>query len=191
MSQNFCLFCLAAGIIPKGKRDMKSQLLLGGMLLLSAGSWSSLGKEQPRQVELKGIVGIGAAQFALLEATQGISPPGVQPMAPLEMMLVPGQSDGGIEVVSIDAPGGKVKIRNAGEMVELVFSTNEPPGILVAPFSATATGEMAEEVRFLRLQHPRLSQVFSLYQIVAHRTLLRPSTLPVAFGPDLYSMEAV
>src|SRR5207249_2134078 len=103
---------------------MKSRHLLGCVLCFSSGTLALPAEESAPPIELKGIVSLSSNQFALLEVTtrppsaNGTLPNTSLPLFRTEMMLARGQRDGPIEVVDIDAPGGKVKIRNGGEVVE-------------------------------------------------------------------------
>jgi hypothetical protein len=121
-------------------------------------------------IQLKGIVSFSTNQLALLEvpATQAWQ---------REIILAQGQRQGNVEVLEIDPPAGIVKIRNAAQVTQLGFAPDAFLQRLVRP--STSGREIDSQApAFLRLQQAGPRHVFALYQLLAHRSLIRPSSLP-------------
>jgi hypothetical protein len=130
-------------------------------------------------VRLVGIVRFSTNQFALIEAQAG--PNRVQ-----EFLFSAGERDGPIEVLAIDAPEGKVKINLDGQALELQFATNQPAGTLVRTSGNGERNRAPDKSAFIRLQDAGPVPVFTLYQRLVKRTLIRPGALPT-FKLNLYS----
>ena len=143
--------------------------------------------------QLKGIVGVGSMLFALIDATPRPISTKPNPLLATRNALVlqKGQRDGRIEVLEIDGPAGRVKINVDAREMELAFATDSNPGNLVTPSGNSSTGDQTEGVSFLRLQGLETEDLLRLYQLLVHRTLLRPMVLPSGPGMDLYTKEPV
>lgn len=137
-------------------------------------------QEPKPEISLRGIVDFSTNELALLEATTTRRLPGW----PGEMILVKGQREEDIEVVEIDATAGKVKIRNAGTISEIGFTTDLPTEAWVQSPSGHQGVESQERPAFLRLQQAGPGHVFRLYQLLTGRSLIRSQSLP-AFRLDL------
>lgn len=166
---------------PRPNAAMKPGLLSVCILCLSGAV--VLGAEEPGpELHLRGVVQFSTTELALLET------------APLrggggEMILTKGQREGGIEVLEIDAASSKVKVRIGGVMSELGFATDLPPEAWAQPSSRGQRAEPLERPAFLRLQQAGPGQVFTLYQLLAGRSLIRSQSL-ATFRLDLGCKDA-
>jgi hypothetical protein len=129
-------------------------------------------ESSPGELTLKGIVCTTTNKLALIEGSR---------LGGLCGSLVLGEgqreSNCGVEVLSIDEPTGRVRIKNAGAEQELTFDPGAEPGKVVETASTGDEANSADTVRF-RLQQTGLEQAFTMYQMLAGRTLLMPANLP-------------
>jgi RNA polymerase sigma factor (sigma-70 family) len=128
--------------------------------------------------QLKGIASFGTVRLALLQ--EKASPPRLR-----EVLFAEGQHDADVEVLTIDPSFATVEVRNAGQTMQLAFVDDAlPPGGVIA-----AKGAPPGAPAFLRLQKAGWRLVFDLYQRLAHRNLIGPSSWP-NFELDLAVLDA-
>ena len=150
--------------------------------------------EEP-DVQLHGIIGISTTHYALLQVNskakraKGIPPEVPMPTVQQFMMLAPNEGQDEVEVLEIDLDKGEVEIRNGTNVSKVTLPADTQGGTLVTA-SKTGAGN-AEQVPFLRLGQTSLNECLHLYQELAHRTLIRPTSLPAAKIGGLYSKDAV
>lgn len=146
-------------------------------------------------IHLHGIIGISTTHYALLQVNskakraKGIPPEVPMPMLQQLMMLARNEGQNEVEVLAIDPDKGEVEVRNGSNVFKVSLPADTPPGRLVT--AAKAGERNAEEVPFLRLGQTSLSEYLHLYQELARRTLIRPTSLPTARMGGLYSKDAV
>ena len=169
---------------------MKSRILLGCVLWVWAQS-QALATEAPAPtIELKGIVSSSNPR-ALLEIRTRRAPDPVGaatlPDEKHNLLLAKGQRDGELEVVGIDESAGKVTIRYLGQTLELGLGSTPSPRTAVTSSSAPATPDNVEGVSLIGMQRVDLGQALLLYQIAAHRSVIRPASLAGDLELDLQS----
>ncbi len=162
---------------------MKTKELLCRVFPIFAGALLAAAADSPGQEpRLRGIVCFSTNEFALLENTALPAWRGV-------MMLGKGQREGDTEVLEISSAAGKVRLREAGKPMEVGFEAELPPEAWLGSPSGGQKAEPGPGAFFLRLQQAGPAHVFKVYQLLAGRSLIRPSALP-AFRLDVGCKDA-
>jgi hypothetical protein len=151
--------------------------------------------ESAPSVQLRGIIGISDKKYALLQVSteakraKGVPPQVPMPMLQHHMMLAPGEGEGDVEVVEIEAAKGEVKVRNGTNVFTVAFPADSAAGVLVT--ASKWEKVISEEVPFLRLGQMSLLEFLRLYQELSHRTLIRPTSLASGLVGGMYSKGPV
>jgi hypothetical protein len=141
--------------------------------LLAAAAGSRAGEGEP-SVKLTGIAHFNGLSRALLEIQTRPGRPVIKPI------LAEGERIEGVEVKEIDATSGRVRVGHDG----------------IETWYAVGSGEPDAKRPVFRFQSADLAQVLELYQMLARRTVLRPSNLPwsrisIVTQTELTDVEAV
>ncbi len=141
--------------------------------------FSLCGQDAGEEIRLTGIVSFSTNELALLE----VNKPSLRRQSD-SMILAAGQREEDVEVLRIDLRAGSATIRRSNEVKELNLNKRNESGTTSQVSSSGQNSGWLAEPASIRLRQTRRDQLFTLYQMLVGRSLIRSSALP-AFALDL------